>query len=559
MKNSSPQKRSLFVTFAIYIFVIILVPSIILILYFRHVAISDMREKAQENAEYYVSQTQGSVEEALNICKSLSGNVQLDYAIQQYMSSDDNTYLSAARNSLRDITGNPRLFLISKSLDYINDVAIFRNDGASISYMPAGLTSSAVRQMRSDYEIVKGNDVQNTFLTIDIDPDAFLYLSNYSNLNTMKKRGYLLVRLDPENIINADSLTKVYPHAEISLTRKDGSVLYQNDDSYQMRPSDYVIHKQIDDSDMDLSICIPSGSLYREVNKVSIIYLLVVFSIIGCAYLFSTLLILQIKKEILKIQDSILDMANSGYQMNVPESQYIEFSQISHAFNQLAKQLRQSLKATYEKGIELQKSQSYLLTAQINPHFIFNVLETINMKCINAGQRDISTMVTNLSKLLRGNIGGSADFKVTIEKELEYVKYYLTLQKERFGDKLSWDIEYDDESTLQYRIPRLTIQPLVENAISHGLEPKPDMGWVRIRIWEEDNLYITVEDNGIGFDVYKMKSGQTSGHGNQIAIRNIEQRLSLAYQERVSLTFVSEIQKGTTVRIIIPMEADTHV
>ena len=99
----------------------------------------------------------------------------------------------------------------------------------------------------------------------------------------------------------------------------------------------------------------------------------------------------------------------------------------------------------------------------------------------------------------------------------------------------------------------------MENAISHGLEPKPDMGWVRIRIWEEDNLYITVEDNGIGFDVDKMKSGQTSGHGNHIAIRNIEQRLSLAYQERVSLTFVSEIQKGTTVRIIIPMEADTHV
>ena len=93
--------------------------------------------------------------------------------------------------------------------------------------------------------------------------------------------------------------------------------------------------------------------------------------------------------------------------------------------------------------------------------------------------------VTDLACLLRGNIGVGSSQKITFEQELGYVHYYLDLQRERFGEKLSYSVEYEDEDLLRYLVPRLTIQPLVENAIVHGLEPRRGLGSVAVRLWEE--------------------------------------------------------------------------
>jgi sensor histidine kinase YesM len=252
-------------------------------------------------------------------------------------------------------------------------------------------------------------------------------------------------------------------------------------------------------------------------------------------------------------------MAKSDYTARMPrQGRYRELAQLEETFNRMADNLNASFQDAYRKGIQLQESESRLLAAQINPHFIFNVLEAINMRCVDAGLKDISHMVTGLAQLLRGNIGvGTSNQRVTFEQELKYVHYYLELQRSRFGNNLSYSVNYSDEELLSYLLPRLTIQPLVENAVVHGLEPRRGLGRVEVKLWEEDkSVYIRVEDDGVGCDPVMLDLSESADDGshNHIALPNILRRLRLFYGERASLDIRSAPEQGTTVTLVIPID-----
>ena len=119
----------------------------------------------------------------------------------------------------------------------------------------------------------------------------------------------------------------------------------------------------------------------------------------------------------------------------------------------------------YQKGLLLRDAEIGQLESQIQPHFIFNILELINMRCMAAGQPAICTTVQNLAQLLRANVVHNGEQTITFREELEYVKYYLALQKERFEEKLQYAVNLEDPEILDYALPKLTIQPLVENSI----------------------------------------------------------------------------------------------
>lgn len=129
---------------------------------------------------------------------------------------------------------------------------------------------------------------------------------------------------------------------------------------------------------------------------------------------------------------------------------------LEEAFNAMADHLDAAFEETYQKGIALRESESRLLAAQINPHFVFNVLETIHMRCVEAGLKDLSRMVTDLAQLLRGNMGaGGGSQKITFAQELDYVRYYMDLQQSRFGAaNLHFSVDYEDEDILHCLVPR---------------------------------------------------------------------------------------------------------
>ena len=168
-------------------------------------------------------------------------------------------------------------------------------------------------------------------------------------------------------------------------------------------------------------------------------------------------------------------------------------------------------------------------------------------------------MVTDLAQLLRGNIGvGGGSQKITFAQELNYVRYYMDLQQGRFGESLRCSVDYEDEEILQYLLPRLSIQPLVENAIVHGLEPRRGLGSVSVRLWEEDSsVCVRVEDDGVGFDPSQVDlsdGADCGGRHNHIALPNILRRLRLLYGDRAGLDVRSSPGRGTTVLLMLPID-----
>lgn len=230
-------------------------------------------------------------------------------------------------------------------------------------------------------------------------------------------------------------------------------------------------------------------------------------------------------------------------------------------FNLMTEEINSLIKITYESKLLLNEMKLKSLQHQMNPHFLFNILLTIQIKAKMSGNETVYRMIASLSSLLRAGIYEDTRLMITIGEELKYVDYYLSLQKERYEDRLTYSIDIQDESILQCKIPRLIIEPLAENAIVHGIETKTGEAYVHVTLYfEGDNIVIHVIDNGVGFDVSAVAegSGQEQGGGEirreRMGLSNTRQRLKLLYGERCVLNIHSEKHKGTDIEIRIPRE-----
>lgn len=201
--------------------------------------------------------------------------------------------------------------------------------------------------------------------------------------------------------------------------------------------------------------------------------------------------------------------------------------------------------------------QFEMLASQINPHFLYNTLETIRMKAYCNGEKELAAVVKKLSKLLRRNLEVT-DRRVSLASELELIEAYLSIQKFRFGERISYHIENEIDST-QYDVLPLLLQPVVENAFIHGLEAQQGSGEIICSIKEqEDGLQITISDNGLGMSKERLEEVQKSLQGDplpgkkRVGLKNINERIKLYYGERYGVRIESVETEGTTVTIILP-------
>ena len=219
-----------------------------------------------------------------------------------------------------------------------------------------------------------------------------------------------------------------------------------------------------------------------------------------------------------------------------------------------------------ESKLLLQQSQMRHLQSQINPHFLFNTLNTLSKKAYLDGAEETSNLLVSVAGLLRYNLK-RMDHTVTLQEEAYVLKQYMEIQKARFSDRLEFHIELD-ESVLLYQMPSLTLQPLIENAVIHGIEPKEDGGriWFRIKDVEE-NVYIEIEDNGKGMDENKIQElleggiRPQEGHATGIGFANVVKRLQLFYGREGVVEIESAPGRGTKIILKLPkvMEVENYV
>ncbi|GIO35315.1 histidine kinase [Paenibacillus antibioticophila] len=217
-----------------------------------------------------------------------------------------------------------------------------------------------------------------------------------------------------------------------------------------------------------------------------------------------------------------------------------------------------------KKDLEMERVRAELnfLQSQMNPHFLFNTLNAILVVCTKNNYSDVTDIIKSLSKLLRRLLSWKEDI-VPLEEEILFIEMYLKIEKFRFRDKFEYELDIAPEA-LHYKIPKMSIQPLVENACKHGIQAVEGEGVVKIAASvSDDRLCVSVRDNGKGIEPEKhremlisMRSESTSG--NSIGIRNVYRRLELYYKDLVRFDIDSKPNHGTTVSFEIPIRLLDH-
>ncbi|MBS6262745.1 MAG: sensor histidine kinase [Clostridium sp.] len=232
----------------------------------------------------------------------------------------------------------------------------------------------------------------------------------------------------------------------------------------------------------------------------------------------------------------------------------LEVTSLSNAFGHLVIRIQELMNQVRNEEIVLRKTELRALQAQINPHFLYNTLDSIAWMCEEGRTKDAVEMVNALARLFRISISKGHEL-IPVEKEVEHAKSYLQIQKFRYKNQFQYSFEVQ-ESCLGYYCNKITLQPIIENAIYHGLNRMIDEGFIEIRIFEDgDDVVFTVEDNGVGMTkeqcesiLHKEVKGQTGG----IGIKNVNDRVKIYFGEQYGMKIESELDEGTKVSIRMP-------
>lgn len=287
-----------------------------------------------------------------------------------------------------------------------------------------------------------------------------------------------------------------------------------------------------------------------------------IITLIACVSLAAGLLLsLRFTRVVRDLLRSFRKVRKGDYNARMPAYRDVELNQLSSTFNNMTEEINYLIKEVYEKHLLLKESEFKFLQAQMNPHFLFNTLITIGYKAKLSKDETVYKMVTSLTELLQAGIYSNSMAKVPIRQELDFIKFYLYLQKERFEDKIDYTIHVEDEAILDLWLPKLSVEPLVENAVVHGVEKKLGKGIIHIHIYRRnDSVFFEVVDNGTGFEQvphnwseFESRARRKQGHNN-IGLINTQKRVKLIYGEPYGIQVKSELGTGAKVTLHIPAD-----
>lgn len=287
-----------------------------------------------------------------------------------------------------------------------------------------------------------------------------------------------------------------------------------------------------------------------RIQKITLYILFVMIILILVVSFFVSKFISQpITRMVRKIEQA--EQNESSEQIN--ETRFNEVRQLSESYNRQMEEISQLMKQIKEEQEELRKSEMNVLQAQINPHFLYNTLDSILWMAQSGEIERTSDMVAALGKLLRISLSRGENL-IPLQKELEHAESYLIIQKFRYNDRFTYSIEAD-ENLFEYLTVKIVIQPFLENALYHGIEHMVDQGHISIKVFEEnDNIVIQISDDGMGMTperlevIQKLKDSKETG----IGIRNVHQRIQVYFGEEHGVNIESEMDIGTIVTIIFP-------
>ncbi|CAH1208391.1 hypothetical protein PAECIP111892_03101 [Paenibacillus auburnensis] len=314
--------------------------------------------------------------------------------------------------------------------------------------------------------------------------------------------------------------------------------------------------KSISNTDMKLAIIVPYSDILSASNKSRDRMIQLFLFVFPLAIPLTYIAVGSMTKRIRRLIAHIRKVRKGDFKVytSISDSKD-EIGELAHNFNLMVQDISELMEETYRLGQEVKNKELMALQAQINPHFLYNTLDLINIMAIENQPGEVSKLVKTLAVFYKLSLSNGEE-KVTLESEIRHIEAYAAIQSMRFGQgiQLIFNIPYE---LYGLEVPKITLQPLVENAIIHGILEKPVVGGtiqIAAEIQESD-LILRVEDDGVGMNVEKIKkvrTGFASKNTGGFGIRNIQERIELLYGGNYGLTFQSMHNHGTIVTLRLP-------
>lgn len=413
-------------------------------------------------------------------------------------------------------------------------------------------------------------------VTTRSEEDLFISASIYGQ--TMLKIGTLVMAINPDSIYSLLSVLSTYKTYLYSLTDTDDNVvfgypdievaqklrIYPNDKPQDIKIGRDAFRLYCGSIGLGHNLCIAISKeqvSYLMFSSVSN-YFIVLLLLLIIAEIFLVVWLIKLTRPLSDVVESLSKVSKRDFEVRLPKYGSKEFDLISDTFNEMTSQIGTLIQDVYESDLIATRNELQFLQSQMNPHFMYNVLNTLALKATLDGNDEIASITNDFSRLIQARLQQKGNTKITIREELQLVNFYLNLQKYRFEEKLNYNILVSSPSLYDYYIPRLIIEFAVENAVVHGIEPKESSGEVTICVEEvEKEIVITVKDDGIGF---KEEAGyiilpleepkEKQVNHNHIAINNVYKLLKHTYLGKAKMCLWSKRNYGTIVTIRLPKE-----
>ncbi|PZE20529.1 cache domain-containing sensor histidine kinase [Paenibacillus xerothermodurans] len=267
----------------------------------------------------------------------------------------------------------------------------------------------------------------------------------------------------------------------------------------------------------------------------------------------------KISQPLKRLDRSMRQVEQGIFDIHIAVGRDDEVGRLSRSFNVMVARIRQLMEANVREQEAKRKSELEVLQSQISPHFLYNTLNSVVRMAGTGKSEDVITMITALSKFFRISLSRGQSV-IAVGDELEHVRNYMIIQQNRYKNKFDFKISAEEE-TLTCKTIKLILQPLVENAIYHGIEQMADPGYIQISAAIVDHkLLFEVTDNGLGMPEDKLSqlltAGTSSAEGSGVGVRNVHERLRLTYGAPYGLEIASELEEGTCVKAWIPVIRD---
>ncbi len=522
-------------------------------------------------------------------------NLNLDSYLRNMMGVSDTMYYTVIKNTdlLSQSLDDDMSLLYESSRDSIVSIAVFSSEGELVSATPLPTLKNNVSPQETDWFITASQrienlhfstpHVQNLFVNTDYQYRWVVSLSRHVELTSggVTRGGVLLVDMSFVGIEQICRNAKLSPDSYLYLIDDSGEIIYHprqqliyadlleennivaagyTDGSHEeefLGENRQVTIKTVGYTGWKLVAVTPTDNLWDDLSPLMLFALFTLFFFIFLLVFINLQISERISKPIKALESSVKALEAGEESVNLSVGGPYEIEHLSSSIESMVSTMRHLMDDIVRQERSKRRSELDVLQSQINPHFLYNTLDSVVWMNENGRTEEAILMVTSLARLFRISLS-RGNIMIPIEDELEHARHYMNIQKMRYKNRFEVDIDADPEIKGLYSI-KLMVQPILENAIYHGMAIADEDAKISVKAFMDgEDVIIEVSDNGLGMTPEVLSKlldphytpGDTKGSG--IGLRNVHQRIGLTFGAQYGLSIESEPDEGTTVRIRVP-------